>query len=93
MLTGKVPASTILVDAQFMDGIEMPPEHLAAPAAALSTSFRFHPSKDTSPGSPQKIDRVVFGASRLQEIFRSPQRQKSAAWITPSAAIALVRLC
>src|ERR1700730_4170891 len=60
MVIGKVPASTILVGAQFMAGIEMPPEYLAAPAAALSTSFRFHESKNTSPGSPQKIDRVVL---------------------------------
>jgi hypothetical protein len=33
MFTRQVPASTILVDAQSMAGIEMPSEHLAAPPA------------------------------------------------------------
>jgi hypothetical protein len=33
MVTGEVPAGTILVDAQSVTRIEIPPEHLAAPAA------------------------------------------------------------
>jgi hypothetical protein len=33
MLTGEVPASAILVDAQSMAGIEMPSEHLGTPPA------------------------------------------------------------
>jgi hypothetical protein len=33
MLTGEVPASAILLYGQSMAGTEMPPEHLAAPAA------------------------------------------------------------
>ena len=33
MFTRKGPPRTILVDAQFMAGSKMPPEHLAAPAA------------------------------------------------------------
>jgi hypothetical protein len=33
MVSGELPAGTILVDAQSMSGREMPSEHLAAPAA------------------------------------------------------------
>jgi hypothetical protein len=82
MVLGKFPASTILVDAQFMSGREMPSEHLAAPAAlqadyivAMDGSPNRHGRRPPSLGFGCQFsetgERLMDGRDERPELVRS----------------------
>ena len=57
MLAGKVPPCAISVDAQSMAGREMPPKHLAAPAAIQANDvITMKRSPDRDGGCPLSIE-------------------------------------
>jgi hypothetical protein len=57
MLTGEVPPYAVLLDAQSVTGIEMPPKHLAAPATfEADYVIAMNGSPDRDGGCPLTAD-------------------------------------